>query len=320
MTTTELTMLPANGDVATWTDAEKAIADAAGLVFTHTYGDRVGQREPAPRAVVEKFLALSRQSGLNPLSNQIWCIGRLSKGRVEWAVQTGIDGFRLVADRSTKYAGQDAAEWMTDTGEWVDAFIPKLHGTHPLAARVRVYRDDWARPAVGVAEWGAYVQTKRDGAPTEMWGKQGAGQLAKCAEALAIRKAFPMDLSGLYTADEIAAAPEQLVEVAPPSRDWAADIAAATSHEDVEDLIDRADDAGELTDAVRTAAMTRHGMIPERSTAADAPPAATAPDEIVVEPKPEPEPEPPASVSEELSDDDWLARAEADALAHGGRP
>ncbi|MFJ3029855.1 RecT family recombinase [Curtobacterium sp. NPDC087080] len=312
--TTEVTTLPANGDVTTWTPAEKAIADAAGLVFTHTYGDRQGQREPAPRAVVEKFLALSRQSGLNPLSNQIWCIGRLSKGRVEWAVQTGIDGFRLVADRSENYAGQDAAEWMTDSGEWVDAFIPKLHGGHPLAARVRVYRYEWDRPAVGVAEWGAYVQTKRDGTPTEMWAKQGAGQLAKCAEALALRKAFPMDLSGLYTSDEIAAAPEQHIEIAGPSRDWSAEIAAATTHEEVEDLLDAADDAGERTDAVRTAAMTRHGMLGEP----------TRPDETVVDPEPEAAAEAPApdvapASPAGLSDADWLAQAEADVLRQEGR-
>jgi len=307
----ELTTLPANGDVASWSDAEKAIADAAGLVFTHTYGDRQGQREPAPRAVVEKFLALSRQSGLNPLSNQIWCIGRLSKGRVEWAVQTGIDGFRLVADRSEKYAGQDAAEWMTDKGEWVDAFIPALHGGHPLAARVRVYRDDWDRPAVGVAEWGAYVQTKRDGTPVEMWQKQGAGQLAKCAEALAIRKAFPMDLSGLYTSDEIAAAPEQHVEVAPPSRDWIAEIEQAGTHDEVEDLLDAADDAGERTDQVRTAALARHGMLgPVEDATPITEPAGSGmePTELVVEAEPD-----------ELSDADWLAQAEADVLRHGER-
>ncbi|PCN46981.1 hypothetical protein Csp2054_14150 [Curtobacterium sp. 'Ferrero'] len=309
MTTTELTNLPANGDVASWSDAEKAIADAAGLVFTHTYGDRQGQREPAPRAVVEKFLALSRQSGLNPLSNQIWCIGRLSKGRVEWAVQTGIDGFRLVADRSEKYGGQDAAEWMTDQGEWVDAFIPKLHGGHPLAARVRVWRSDWDRPAVGVAEWGAYVQTKRDGAPTEMWAKQGAGQLAKCAEALALRKAFPMDLSGLYTSDEIAAAPQQHVEVAPPTRDWVALIEQATTHDEVEDLLDAADDAGERTDQVRTAALARHGMLGETTPV-------VANEPTVVEPE-VPAADPAPTSPAELSDDDWLAQAEADALRHG---
>ncbi|QDZ15807.1 RecT family recombinase [Humibacter ginsenosidimutans] len=256
----EVTLLPDNGDVTSWSEAEKAIVEAAGLVFTHTYGDREGQREAAPRPVVEKFLSLARRTGLDPLARQIYCIGRLSKGRVEWSVQTGIDGFRVVADRSRRYAGQDPVLWLTEKGEWVDAFVPSLHGTRPLAARATVYRSDWPRPLVAIAEWGAYVQTKRDGNPNEVWSKQGPGQLAKCAEALALRKAFPQDLSGIYTSDEMAAAEVDEAQVT-PARDWKGMIAAASTHEDVEDIIDRCDDAGELTDAVRTAALTRHGML-----------------------------------------------------------
>lgn len=201
-----ITTLPSNGDVATWTEGQRAIADAAGLVFTHTYGAHEGEREPAPRAVVEKFLHVARITGLDPLTRQLYCIGRLTGGRVDWSIQTSIDGFRVVAERSRLYDGQGAAEWMTEKGEWVDAFVPSLHGKHPLAARVKVYRKDWPadRPSVGVAEWGAYVGLKRDNTPTSMWAKMGALMLAKCAEALALRKAFPQDLSGLYTSDEMA--------------------------------------------------------------------------------------------------------------------
>jgi phage recombination protein Bet len=207
MTSKEITTLPSNGDVDAWTPAERAIADAAGLVFTHSYGAKEGEREPAPRAVVEKFLHVARITGLDPLTRQLYCIGRAMGSRVEWSIQTSIDGFRVVAERSSKYAGQDAAEWMTEKGEWVDCFVPSLHGKNPLAARVKVYREDWpSRPAVGVAEWSAYVGTKRDGTPTAMWGKMGALMLAKCAEALALRKAFPQDLSGLYTSDEMSQA------------------------------------------------------------------------------------------------------------------
>jgi phage recombination protein Bet len=185
-------------------------------VFTHSYGAKEGEREPAPRAVVEKFLHVARITGLDPLTRQLYCIGRAMGSRVEWSIQTSIDGFRVVAERSSKYAGQDAAEWLTEKGEWVDCFVPSLHGDHPLAARVKVYREDWpTRPSVGVAEWGAYVGTKRDGKPTSMWEKMGPLMLAKCAEALALRKAFPQDLSGLYTSDEMAQASAGEIESAP---------------------------------------------------------------------------------------------------------
>lgn len=198
-----ITTLPQNGDVEGWTPGERAMADAAGLVFTHTYGAKEGQREPAPRAVVEKFLHVCRITGLDPLTRQIYCIGRLSRGTVEWAIQTSIDGFRVVAQRSGKYAGQEDAEWLTEKGEWVDVFVKQLHGANPLAARVRVLRGDWAKPASGIATWESYVQTKSNGQVTSMWDKMGPLMLAKCAEALAFRKAFPQDLSGLYTADEM---------------------------------------------------------------------------------------------------------------------
>ena len=198
-----ITSLPANGDVAQWSESERAIADAAGLVFTHSYGAKEGQREPAPRAVVEKFLHVCRITGLDPLTRQIYCIGRLSRGNVEWAIQTSIDGFRVVAERSKKYAGQDDNEWLTPKGEWVDVFVKELHGEHPLAARVRVIRSDWTKPATGVATWDGYAQTKSNGQLTSMWEKMGPLMLAKCAEALAFRKAFPQDLSGLYTSDEM---------------------------------------------------------------------------------------------------------------------
>ncbi|MFJ3393919.1 phage recombination protein Bet [Leifsonia aquatica] len=283
---TEITKLPSNGDVEAWTDAEKAIVEAAGLVFTHTYGDRKGQREAAPRPVVEQFLSLARRSGLDPLGRQIYCIGRLSGGRVEWSIQTGIDGFRLVAERSGKYDGQDPAEWLTKDGQWVEAFIPDVHGEHPLAARVRVYRSDWTRPSVGVAEWNAYAQKKSNGELNSMWTKQGPGQLAKCAEALAHRKAFPQDLSGLYTDDELAAS-RPAVESAPSTaaRDWIAELAEQTEKGAVIALIAAAREAGQYTDEVQAAALARLGSIGRgESDAREHATPDSGPGEVVVEP------------------------------------
>jgi hypothetical protein len=71
---------------------------------------------------------------------------------------------------------------------------------------VRVWRRDWPRPAVGVARWSEYVQTTRDGNPTRFWRQMPHNQLAKCAEALALRKAFPAVLAKLYTPEEMAQA------------------------------------------------------------------------------------------------------------------
>jgi len=197
--------LPTTSNREDWTEDEAAAIEAAGLVFTYPYGEKQGQRVLAPRPVVTQFLHLAEKTGLDPLARQIYCIPRLGRDGIEWSMQTGIDGFRVIAERSGKYAGQRAAEWLTEGGEWVTVFIKAKHGANPLAARVAVHRHDWDRelPAVGIATWDEYVQTKSNGEVTKMWKERGPGQLAKCAEALALRKAFPQDLSGLYTAEEM---------------------------------------------------------------------------------------------------------------------
>ena len=237
-----LATLPATYDVGEWTVEEKVIVEAAGLVFRHTYGPKQGQVEVAPRPVVAKFLHTCQRTGLDPLARQIYCIGRFGRDGIEWSIQTAIDGFRVTAERSKVYAGQDAAEWLTESGEWVPAFVRALHGGHPLAARVAVYRSDWDRdrPAVGIATWDEYAQTKRNGDLTEMWKQRGPGQLAKCAEALALRKAFPQDLSGVYTDDEgrgeVVA--EEVEEVA-PAEDWRELIAAAGTRVELDEIAQR---------------------------------------------------------------------------------
>lgn len=255
---TDITTLPANSDVNQWTPQQKQMIVAAGLVFTFGWGPREGEVVPAPAAVVEKFLSLARVSGLNPLANQIYCIPR-QKGPndVTWSVQTGIDGFRVIAEEHGQYAGQDPFEWLTEAGQWVQVFIPSKHGAHPLAARATVYRHDWPRPAVAVAEWGAYVQTKKDGTPVAMWQTQGAGQLAKCAEALALRKAFPKKMSGLYTTDELPVGES----VAPRTEDWPRLIAAATTREELHDVMDRMNDSGEDTAELQARGLARAAML-----------------------------------------------------------
>lgn len=202
------TKLPENSDVATWSPAQGAMARAAGLVFVFPdYHPRKGEEVIAPPPVVERFLAVCRRTGLDPLARQVYCIGRTSKSDpsgVEWSIQTGIDGFLVVAERTGEYRGRSPFQWLTAKREWVDVFIPgpNYDGDHPLAARAIVHRAGWERPVEAVAEWNAYVQTKTNGEPVQMWKKQGPGQLAKCAFALALRTTFPQDLSGVYTDDE----------------------------------------------------------------------------------------------------------------------
>lgn len=127
---------------------------------------------------------------LNPLLRQVHFVRRWdkSKNRYVWAVQVSIDGLRAIAERTGKYNGQDEPEYGAKN----------QHG-FPEFAKVRVYRKGWDRPVVGVAYWAEYVQTGDGGKPTRFWADMPFNQIAKCAEAQALRKAFPEDLGGLYT-------------------------------------------------------------------------------------------------------------------------
>lgn len=261
--------LPASSSAADWTDEERAVIEAAGLVFTHAYGERKGEKELAPRAVIARFQHTCARTGLDPLARQIYCIARFGSDGLEWSTQTGIDGFRVVAERSKQYAGQAPAEWLTDAGEWVDVFVKKLHGDYPLAARIKVYRHDWDddKPAVGIATWDEYAQTKRNGDLTAMWAQRGPGQLAKCAEALAMRKAFPQDLSGVYTDDELRPVSSEPAE---QSEDWEALIAAADSPDALALVGERIAESGQGTDKIRAAYRARSAVLSTEANTVDA--------------------------------------------------
>lgn len=140
----------------------------------------------APRASEAEFqvlLEIARVRKLNPITSQIYFIERGGK----WSVQVGIDGLRALAQRSGLYAGQDEPEFVEVEGKLV-------------LCKVRVYRKDWGdRACVGVAYWDEYGAR----ASNPLWKTLPHGMLAKVAEALALRKAFPEDTSGLYTHDEM---------------------------------------------------------------------------------------------------------------------
>lgn len=155
-------------------------------------------------AEVAMLFHQAKHSGLDPFNREIYMITRSGKP----TIQIGIDGSYLIAYRASRAAGETCGMpetlWCGEDGQWRDVW---LSSEPPAAAKVTVER--------GGSKFTVVAVTREYQAQGPLWKNMPARMIAKCAEALAIRKAFPDRMSGLYTAEEMmqadspAAGPQQ---------------------------------------------------------------------------------------------------------------
>jgi phage recombination protein Bet len=149
------------------------------------------------------FAYACQRTGLDPFSKQIYAIKRGGK----MTIQAGIDGLRSIAERTGQLDGSETL-WCGDDGVWTDVW---LGSKPPAAAKTTIWRKGAGHPFTGVARFQDY------NAGQGLWSKMGATMIAKCSEALALRKAFPADLSGVYSTDEMDQAVEPVTVTSAPA-------------------------------------------------------------------------------------------------------
>ena len=211
------------------------------------------------------FAYACQRTGLDPFSKQVYAIKRGGK----MTIQAGIDGLRSIAERTGQLDGSETL-WCGEDGVWADVW---LGSKPPAAAKTIIHRKGCQHPFVGVARTADY-----NAGGQGLWSKMPATMIAKCSEALALRKAFPADLSGVYSTDEMQQADIEPVTVttkatrALPAKQTAFEagekaIAKAATLDELKTLGDRLIarfDAGELTAAERDQLMQ---MLLDKETA-----------------------------------------------------
>ena len=158
----------------------------------------------APPDVVRFFGRACAETRLSPFKRQLHLIKRRSNdGEDHYTIQTAIDGYRTIADRTGKYAGND--DYSFSKGEWSgnEAFMVAHEVKQPDTATATVWKIVHGKrcPFVATVRWTEYVPASEK--MRFMWNKMPFLMLGKCAEALALRKAFPEETAGIYTEDEM---------------------------------------------------------------------------------------------------------------------
>lgn len=315
MSSTEVAVaLPISANPSTWNADTAAMMEFAGLTWVEKRpnpdvpGEMQDVRFYAPPGIMAGFISACRRTGLDPTAKQIYAANMKRGG---WTILVGIDGMRVVAQRTGEYDGQDPMEWqMTEGGPWSTTPGPGK----PYAARISIYRKGISRPMTTTVTWAEFGDDEAK--PESNWGKRPCWQLGIRAESHGFRRLFPNDLSGLYTREDFTtdAVDTSDALVISETENWAALIESAQTREEIGDIVARARERNELTDVIRTAALTRYGML---ARAEEDPPAEPG-DEQATEPADEDVPvsEDDVLIGDDQADDNArLAAAEGAAIA-----
>ena len=285
--------LPTSVRPDTWNEDTAAMMEFAGLTWVEQRPDPQNPGTPqrvrmyAPPGIMAAFIGACRRTGLDPTAKQIYAAVMGGK----WTILVGIDGMRVVAQRTGQYDGQDPIEWLAEeNGRWTT--VPPRA---PYAARARIFRKGVGRPLEQT------VTLQEFGGKGGNWDKRPSHMLGIRAESHGFRRAFPMELAGLYTPEDFETdsvdTSDAPWENAPVDQDWLTLIAEASDSEALAQIGARIAESEQGTDKIRAAYRARSAVLAAEANTEDADVVdEAAPDETPVEDA-TPQDAPPASAS-----------------------
>lgn len=148
-----------------------------------------------------------RAAGLDPMQKPVHIVPMWDSkaGRMRDVVMPGVGLYRTQAARSGAYGGISEPEF----GEDVQETIGGVAITYPKWCRVTVRRivngvpTDFTARELWKENYAVKGGKEKSIAPNAMWCKRPYAQLAKCAQAQALRMAFPEMVGAQPTADEL---------------------------------------------------------------------------------------------------------------------
>jgi phage recombination protein Bet len=187
--------------------SEKFLSDADAAAIRKHYREVVPKKQRLTDGEVDLLLAVAERRQLmpQPFGNQLHAMLRSSReqdDRGEWryvsrlSIEPGIDGLRLLAERTGKYVGSGVPEYQYDKDGRLERAIVTVEKIAPDGSRAKISADAW------FSEYAQYAGGNGNKRLTRMWAEKEHMMTGKCAESAALRKAFPQ-LSGLYTPEEM---------------------------------------------------------------------------------------------------------------------
>lgn len=171
--------------------AQRGIDESTWNAITQTIFP--GCRQESALMAVDYCLSRELDIMMKPVHIVPMSVRNAQTGGNEWrdVVMPGIGLYRIQADRSGNYAGNDEPEF----GPMVTTTLDNQSFTHPEYCKYTVYKMIGGNrvPFTAKEYWleNYAAKSRKESFPNAMWQKRPMAQLAKCAEAQALRKAWP---------------------------------------------------------------------------------------------------------------------------------